>query len=90
MRTEFGSDTALGRWAVDELFERDLSWREECHAVPLAYQRWVDSTQAEGRLGYAGYVVALDREEQAARTYADHVERFRWISDQPKIASTAA
>ena len=80
MRTEFGSGTALGRRAVDELFEYYLSWREECHAVGLAYQRWVDSREAEGWLGYAGYVAALDREEQAARTYADHVERVSWIS----------
>ncbi len=90
MRTGFGSDTALGRWAVDELFECYLSWREESDAVRLAYQRWVDSAQAEGLAGYAGYVAALDREEQAARTYADYTRRFRWISDQPKIASPAA
>jgi hypothetical protein len=90
MRTEFGSDSAVGRWTVDELLECYLSWREECHAVRLAYQRWVDSAQAESRLGYVGYVAALDREEQAARIYADHTERFSWISDQSEIASTAA
>ena len=90
MRTEFGSDSAVGRWAGDELLECYLSWREECHAVRLAYQRWVDSAQAEGRLGYVGYVAALDREEQAARIYADRTERFSWISDQSEIASTAA
>jgi hypothetical protein len=90
MRTEFASDTAVRRWAVDEVLECYLSWSEECHAVRLAYQRWVDSAQAEGRLGYAGYVAALDREEQAARVYADHMERFRWIFDQSEIARTAA
>jgi hypothetical protein len=36
--------------------------------------------QAEGSLAYAGYVAALDREEQAASTYADHVERVSRIS----------
>lgn len=90
MRTGFGSDTAVGRWAVDELFERYISWREESDAVQLAYQRWVDSTQGESWVAYGAYVAALDREEQAARTYADHIERFRWISDQSEIASTAA
>jgi hypothetical protein len=90
MRTEFGSDTAVRRWAVDELLECYLSWSEECHAVRLAYRRWVDSAQAEARLGYAGYVAAFDREEQAARVYADHMERVRWISDQSEIARTAA
>jgi hypothetical protein len=81
MGTVFGSDTTLRRWAVDELLECYLSWREECHAVRLAYQRWVGSTRAEARLAYTGYVVALDREEHAARTYATHIERFRWISE---------
>jgi hypothetical protein len=90
MRTEFGSDTAVGRRAVDELLESYLSWREECHAVRLAYERWVDSAQAERRLRYAGYVTALDREDQAAGIYADRVERRRRISDQSEIASTAA
>jgi hypothetical protein len=76
MGTVFSSDTALGRRAVDELLEGYVSWREECDAVRLAYQRWVDSARAEGRLAYAGYVAALDREEHAARAYATHLERF--------------
>jgi hypothetical protein len=80
MGTVSGSDTALGRWAVDDLLEGYVSWREECQAVRLAYQRWVNSTRAEGRLAYAGYVAALDREEHAARAYARHLERARWIS----------
>lgn len=76
MRTEFDSDTALGRWAVDELLDCYLSWREECHAVRRAYQLWVDSTRAEDSLAYAGCVAALDREESAASTYANRIERF--------------
>lgn len=76
MGTVFDSDTAVGRWAVDELLEDYVSWREECHAVRLAYQRWIDSTRADGRLAYAGYVAALDREEHAARAYAHHLGRF--------------
>jgi hypothetical protein len=81
MGTVFSSDTARGRWAVDELLEGYVSWREECDGVRLAYQRWVDATRAEGRLAYAGYVAALDREERAARAYANHIERFGWISE---------
>jgi hypothetical protein len=81
MATVFDSDTTLTRWAVDELLECYVSWREECHAVRLAYQRWVDSTRCEARLAYAGFVAALDREEHAARAYASHIERFSWISE---------
>ena len=83
MSTVLGSDSELGPWAVDELLERYVSWREECHAVRLAYQRWVDCARAEGRLAYAGYVAALDREQQAARTYANHIEDFRQVLSCP-------
>jgi hypothetical protein len=76
MGTVFDSDTAVFRWAIDELLESYVSWREECHGVRLAYRHWVDATPAEGRLAYAGYVAALDREERAAHAYADHMDRF--------------
>jgi hypothetical protein len=76
MGTVFDSDTAVGRWAIDELLQCYVSWREECHGVRLAYRRWVDSTRDEGRLAYAGYVAALDREERAADAYAEHMDRF--------------
>lgn len=80
MTTATRSDTALGRWAVDALIEHYVVWREECQAVRLAYQRWADSDRSECRLAHAGYVAALDREECAARTYADHIERVRRIA----------
>lgn len=77
MSTVIGIDTAVGRWAVDAMLERYVSWREECHAVWLAYQRWADSDRCERRLAHAAYLAALDREEHAARTYADHIEHVR-------------
>jgi hypothetical protein len=80
MGTAFDSEIAPGRWAVDELLERYVSWREACHAVRLAYERWLDSGRAEERLAYAGHVAALDREEHAARAYASHIERVSWFS----------
>ncbi|HEX3804320.1 MAG TPA: hypothetical protein VHV75_15900 [Solirubrobacteraceae bacterium] len=81
MRTETRSDHALDPWVIDELIECYVSWREECHAVHQAYELWVDSTRALEWLTYARYVAALDREERAARAYADHIGRFDWISD---------
>ena len=44
--------------------------------------RWVDSTRAEGRLAYARYVAALDREEHAARVYASQIERVAALITQ--------
>jgi hypothetical protein len=78
MNIEFGSDTVLGRWAEDELLECYITWRAACRAVRLAYQWWLDSPRGEGELAYAGYVAALDREEQAAGGYANHIERVSW------------
>ena len=69
------SASAIDRRMIDELLERYISWREECYAVRLAYQCWAESGRRGRRLAYAGYLAALDREEQAARTYAGHVDR---------------
>ena len=80
MDTATDGPTAVVRWAIDELVERYLSWREESFAVWMAYQQWVDSGRGERRLAYAGYLAALDREEQAARTYAGHVGRIRRLA----------
>jgi hypothetical protein len=80
MKTFADLDTALGRRAIDELLDGYVSWREECQAVAVAYGRLIASGSAERRLAYAVYFAALDREEQAARTYAHHVERVSGIS----------
>jgi hypothetical protein len=79
MRTVTNTNTALGRQSIDVMLERYVSWCEECHAVRLAYQRWADAERRERGLAYAGYVAALDREEHAARAYADQIERVSRI-----------
>jgi hypothetical protein len=80
MDTVTDTAAAFGRWAIDELLERYISWREECCAVWLAYQRWADSGRRDWGLAYAGYLAALDREERAAQTYAGHVQRTSRIA----------
>jgi hypothetical protein len=80
MRTAADRDAALGCWAIDELLEGYVSWREECQAVWLAYERWIASARGDRGLAHAAYLAALDREEQAACTYAHYVERARGIS----------
>lgn len=59
------------------MFERYASWREESHAVGLAYQRWADCDRDARRLAHASYLAALASEEHAARTLADQTERVR-------------
>src|ERR1700750_1547133 len=54
--------TPLGRWAIDEFGAGYVSWREECQAVWLAYERWSESDRGDRGLAHAAYVAALDRE----------------------------
>jgi hypothetical protein len=79
VRIVLDSDTALSGWAIDALLDCYISWREECRAVWLTYQRWTGSGRDERHLAYAGYLAALDQEEHAARAYADHVD---WVRRQ--------
>jgi hypothetical protein len=80
MDTVTDSTIAFARRTIDELVERYISWHQESYAVRIAYQQWASSGRGERRLAYAGYVAALDREEQAARTYAGHVDRIRRLA----------
>jgi hypothetical protein len=80
MRTVNNADSAAGQRSIDALPEVYMFWREQCRAVRHAYQSWVDSDRAKRGLAYAAYAAALDREEHAARAYADHIERARRIS----------
>jgi hypothetical protein len=77
MDTVTDSNTAFARRTIDELVERYVTWREESYAVWTAYRQWVDAGRGECRLAHARYLAALDLEEQAARTYAGHVDRIK-------------
>src|SRR4051794_26030116 len=77
MGTELDSDTDVRRRAIDDLMDCYVAWREACYAVDLAYQRWVEATTDESGSFYSAYGAALDREERASLTYADHISRFR-------------
>jgi hypothetical protein len=77
MSSVVDSHSALDPWTVDALLERYVYWRGECIEVRETYRQWLDCARGRRRLAYAGYLAALDREEQAARAYADQIERVR-------------
>jgi hypothetical protein len=77
MDTVTDSAIAFAQRTIHELVERYISWREESCSVRIAYEEWASSGRDERRLAYAGYLAALDQEEQAARAYAGHVDRIR-------------
>jgi hypothetical protein len=55
----------------DEIIDLYLDWREEAAAVADAYARWSGAPAGEEGRSFAAYTAALDREEAAARHYAD-------------------
>jgi hypothetical protein len=65
-------DTSL----VDTAFEAYLEWREECESVWHAYGCWRGAETRESEATFWAYRAALEREEQAARSYALLVARI--------------
>jgi predicted lipoprotein len=60
---------------ADEVIETYVSWREACAAVDQTYADWCRSPRGERRLAHAVHVAAVDREESAAHTHREAVER---------------
>jgi hypothetical protein len=67
----------------DEILDLYLDWREQAAAVADAYASWEGAPAGEEGQCFAAYTAALDREQAAARSYADvlaNAERLsrRW------------
>jgi hypothetical protein len=59
-----------------------MAWREECAAVRAAYVTWRRAGAAEAAPAFDAYAAALDREELAAKRYADLARR---VWDAPEF-----
>ena len=55
----------------DEIIDLYLDWREEAAAVADAYTLWADATADDKAARFVAFTAAIDREEAAARSYAD-------------------
>lgn len=55
----------------DEILDLYLDWREQAAAVEDAYESWAGAPAGEEGRWFAVYLAAVDREEAAARSYAD-------------------
>ena len=53
------------------------SWRQASDRVAEAYRSWTATPRGERFLAHAGYLAALEREEDAARAYQKLVEQLR-------------
>ena len=57
----------------DEIIDLYLDWREEAATGADAYATWADATADRKGRCFAAYMAAIDREEAAARSFADAV-----------------
>jgi hypothetical protein len=55
----------------NEIIKLYLDWREEAAAEADAYALWADAPTGERSRCFAAFTAAIDREEAAARSYAD-------------------
>jgi hypothetical protein len=85
--------TARRRARVDAAVAAYRQWRFERDAVRAAYQIWIAASAFREPLDFHAYQAALDREEQAAKTYARLTRRVRHLTETglaPRLASTQA
>jgi hypothetical protein len=64
---------------TDALIDSYVKWREQSGAVAESYRSWDRAPRDERAVAYATYVLALDREEHAARAYRSLVEAMQAI-----------
>jgi hypothetical protein len=64
------------RASIDQFIETYVCWREACHGVWTAYERWLRAPRRDRRLAAAAYDAALEREARAAVDHADVQERL--------------
>jgi hypothetical protein len=55
-------------------------WRDACSDLRSAYSCWARCLTPQRALAFANFRAALDREEHAARVYADSAERLHAAS----------
>jgi hypothetical protein len=70
-----GAVNDRGGLLADALIELYVDWREECHSVQTAYERWIGAGREDRAEAFAVYGAALDREERAGERYAELIRR---------------
>ncbi|MEA2269865.1 MAG: hypothetical protein QOC64_2475 [Solirubrobacteraceae bacterium] len=77
-----GAFDAIDQWlrrreVVEEVTEAYFAWWQECTAVRDAYRTWLGAARADAAPAFAGYALALEREQRAAEAYAAQASRHR-------------
>jgi hypothetical protein len=74
---------------VDDAVDAYLDWRAECDAVWEASDWWAHASATDAPTAVSAYLTALDREEHAAKVYADAITRIAAVSDDGGEAPSA-
>jgi hypothetical protein len=70
----------IDRQLADEAIRVYIDWREESAAVWDAFDQWESTRDVDAATAFAAYRAALDREECAARAYAELLERVAAVN----------
>jgi hypothetical protein len=61
---------------ADQVIETYVCWREACTAVDRTYAEWCRAGRGDRLLAHAAHLAALEREDCAARTHREAIERM--------------
>lgn len=69
---------SLGRgeeYALDDIVESYVDWREQARSVWAAYSLWDRASPDDAGLRFAAYLAALDQEQRTCEVHAATVAR---------------
>jgi hypothetical protein len=71
----FQAGTGIDDYALDDVMDAYVEWREQSRSVWDAYQRWLCADAQDERLRFAAYLAQLDQEQRASDVYATTIDR---------------
>ena len=71
----FRAGADLDDYALEDVMDAYVDWREQSQGVWDAYQRWVHADPQDERLRFAAYLAELDQEQRASAVYAATIDR---------------
>jgi NAD-dependent SIR2 family protein deacetylase len=71
----FRAGAGIDDYALDDVMDAYVDWREQSRSVWDAYQRWLYADAQDERLRFAAYLAELDQEQRASDVYAATIDR---------------
>jgi hypothetical protein len=75
MATTSWIGSAVDEYALDDIVESYVDWREQARSVWVAYASWDTAPETEARLRFAAYLAELDQEQRTCEVHAATVAR---------------